>query len=126
VNKFSTEDRRHLIRFASQMPVGSPERRAILSGLRRSFRVLRSPTPSPQDARRIEKAVEELGLTREHAWGLFEVSGAVEDHRRTFPDDPRRGAKRDWVSMARADARAARYGNAALGRYYDIVVKGMK
>ena len=36
MKKFSSEDRSILIRLASRLPSGSPERRAILSGLKKS------------------------------------------------------------------------------------------
>lgn len=82
--------------------------------------------PTREERERVWRAKEELGLTDSVAWDLYSVRDAMADYNHNFPDEKPSRGKRDWISMARADSNNARYGNKALGRYYDIVIRGLK
>lgn len=51
-------DRSSLIKLASSMPVGSPERRAILAGLQGS--VTKTAGMTPDDLMRVEAEIDEI------------------------------------------------------------------
>lgn len=86
----------------------------------------RRTPPSQRERGLVWRARDELGLTDSVAWDLYKVRDAMEDHNRRYPKDKPARGKRDWISMAKADSDAARVGNKALGRFYDIVVRGLK
>jgi len=112
-------DRSALIRLASTLEKGSPERKAILAGL---GKMAYGWSRSEKELGR--KAMAELGLTQGQMYALLDSMGAMSAHNKSLRDGdgekPMKG-KRDWIAMSMTDGLVRPLGRKTLGRFYDIV-----